>query len=153
MLLLGQCVVYENSSSAPILRKGSKELHSTSNFFLRLSMVGSVNSAAISGLQAATLKLQTNANNIANASTVGFQKQHVTTSAGIYGVEVKVERVNGTASPVLQADNAEGALRPSEVDLLEESIEMGVNKRLYDANLMTLRVADNMLGALLDLKA
>ena len=116
-------------------------------------MAGSVHNAALSGVQAATLKLQSNANNIANASTLGFQKQQVTTVAGVYGVEVKVERVNETASPVLQADNTEGALPPSEVDLLEESIEMGANKRLYDANLMTLRVADNMLGALLDLKA
>ena len=116
-------------------------------------MVGSVNSAALSGLQAATLKLQANANNIANASTAGFQKQQVTTVAGVYGVEVKVERVNGTASPALQSVNTEGALPPSEVDLLEESIEMGANKRLYDANLMTLRVTDNMLGALLDIKA
>ena len=69
------------------------------------------------------------------------------------GVEVKVEKVNGTESPSLQTNNIEGDLRPSEVDLLEESIEMGVNKRLYDANLKTLRVADNMLGALLDIKA
>jgi flagellar basal-body rod protein FlgC len=116
-------------------------------------MVGSVNSAALSGLQAATLKLQTNANNLANASTAGFQKQQVTTVAGVYGVEVKVERVNETASRAPQTVNTEDALPPSEVDLLEETIEMGVNKRLYDANLMTLRVADNTLGALLDIKA
>ena len=116
-------------------------------------MVNSVNSAALSGLQAATLKLQTAAHNIANASTVGFQKQQVTTVAGVYGVEVKVERLNGSASPTLQRDNAEGAQPPSEVDLLEEAIEMNSSKRLYEANLLTLRVADNMLGALLDIKA
>ena len=116
-------------------------------------MAGSVHNAALSGVQAATLKLQSNANNMANASTLGFQKQQVTTVAGVYGVEVKVERVNGTASSGLQADNTEGSLPPSEIDLLEESIEMGANKRLYDANVMTLRVADNMIGALLDIKA
>lgn len=116
-------------------------------------MAGSVNNAALTGLQAATLKLRSNANNIANVSTVGFQKQQVTTVAGVYGVEVKVEKTNGTASPGLQANNIEGRLPPSEIDLTEELIEMGASKRLYDSSLMTLRVADNMLGALLDIKA
>lgn len=119
---------------------------------LGLGMAGSAINAALTGLQAATLKLRSNANNIANVSTLGFQKQQVTTVAGVYGVEVKVERVNETVPSVPQEDNTEGSLPPSEIDLLEESIEMGANKRLYDANLMTLRVADNMLGALLDIK-
>ena len=120
---------------------------------LGLGMAGSAINAALTGLQAATLKLRSNANNIANVSTLGFQKQQVTTVAGVYGVEVKVERVNETVPSVPQEDNTEGSLPPSEIDLLEESIEMGANKRLYDANLMTLRVADNMLGAILNIKA
>ena len=43
--------------------------------------------------RAASLQLRASANNIANSDTDGYQKQQVTTQAGTYGVEVKVEKV------------------------------------------------------------
>ena len=117
-------------------------------------MVNTVYNAAISGLQAASLKLRVSANNVANANTDGYQRQQVTTQAGTYGVEVKVERVS-TVEPTNNAQ-ASGELRsdaPSTVDVAEELLEMKAAQNLFDANLKTLNTNDNMLGRILDIEA
>ena len=50
--------------------------------------------AALSGIQAASARLSASANNIANSDTPGYQRQQVTTTSGVYGVEVTVERID-----------------------------------------------------------
>jgi flagellar hook protein FlgE len=117
-------------------------------------MVNTVYNAAISGLQAASLKLRVSANNVANANTDGYQRQQVTTQAGTYGVEVKVEKV-GTIEPT-KSVQASGELRsdaPSNVDVAEELLEMKAAQNLFEANLKTLNTNDNMLGRILDIEA
>jgi len=117
-------------------------------------MVNTVYNAAMSGLQAASLKLRVSANNVANVNTDGYQRQQVTTQAGTYGVEVKVEKV----SAVEPTNNVQagGQLRldtPSNVDIAEEVLEMKAAENLFEANLKTLNTSDNMLGRILDIEA
>ena len=117
-------------------------------------MVNTVYNAAISGLQAASLKLKVSANNVANANTDGYQKQQVTTRTGTYGVEVKVEKVSTVESPNNNQSGDE--LRsdaPSNVDVAEELLEMKAAQNLFEANLKTLNTNDNMLGRILDIEA
>ena len=117
-------------------------------------MVNTVYNAAISGLQAASLKLRVSANNVANANTDGYQRQQVTTQAGTYGVEVKVEKVS-TVEPI-NSVQASGELRsgaPSNVDVAEELLEIKAAENLFEANLKTLNTNDNMLGRILDIEA
>lgn len=120
----------------------------------RTAMVNTVYNAAISGLQAASLKLKVSANNVANANTDGYQKQQVTTQTGTYGVEVKVEKVSTVESP--NNNQSGGELRPdapSNVDVAEELLEMKAAQNLFEANLKTLNTNDNMLGRILDIEA
>lgn len=117
-------------------------------------MVNTAYNAAISGLQAASLKLRVSANNVANANTDGYQRQQVTTQAGTYGVEVKVEKVSTVESA--NSVQATGELRPdapSNVDVAEELLEMKAAQNLFEANLKTLNTNDNMLGRILDIEA
>jgi flagellar hook protein FlgE len=120
----------------------------------RITMVNTAYNAAISGLQAASLKLRVSANNVANANTDGYQRQQVTTQAGTYGVEVKVEKVSTVEST--NSVQASGELRPdapSNVDVAEELLEMKAAQNLFEANLKTLNTNDNMLGRILDIEA
>ena len=116
-------------------------------------MVNTAYNAAVSGLQAASLQLRASANNIANSDTDGYQKQQVTTQAGTYGVEVKVEKVGVAEAPTSATGNLEkGANQRSNVDLADELIELKAAKNLFEANAKTLQTQENMLGRILDIK-
>ena len=116
-------------------------------------MVNTAYNAAVSGLQAASLQLRASANNIANSDTDGYQKQQVTTQAGTYGVEVKVEKVGAAEAPTNTPDNLDKvADQRSNVDLIDELIEMKAAKNLFEANVETLQTQENMLGRILDIR-
>ena len=116
-------------------------------------MVNTAYNAAVSGLQAASLQLRASANNIANSDTDGYQKQQVTTQAGTYGVEVKVEKVGAAEAPTNTSGNLEKvADQRSNVDLTDELIEMKAAKNLFEANVKTLQTQENMLGRILDIR-
>jgi flagellar hook protein FlgE len=111
--------------------------------------------SALSGLSAFSAKINSNANNIANANTEGFKKSRVILSTGeAQGVQVQIERVE-TPGDMVYEETSEGMelVEKSNVDLGQELPEMGVNTQLYKANLKTLQVADEMLGSLLKTKA
>jgi len=116
-------------------------------------MVNTAYNAALSGLQAASLQLRASANNIANADTDGYQKQQVTTQAGTYGVEVKVEKVGVADAPTNTTDDlGKAADQSSNVDLTDELIEMKAAKNFFEANAKTLQTQENMLGRILDIR-
>ena len=117
-------------------------------------MVSTAYNAALSGLQAASLKLKVGANNVANANTDGYQRQQVTTEAGTYGVEVKVQKVSAAESPNTTQINYDPVAAPrSDVEVTEELVEMRAAKTLFEANLQILKTQDNMLGSILDIEA
>ncbi len=117
-------------------------------------MVSTAYSAALSGMQAASLQLKISANNISNSNTDGFQTQRVVTQAGMYGVDVKVEKIGASESQNTLDSNAEKSVNQrSNVNVVEELIEMKAAKNLLEANLKALYTENNLLGRILDIMA
>lgn len=118
------------------------------------NMVSTAYNAALSGLHAASLKLKVGAHNLANAHTDGFQKQQVTTQAGTYGIEVKVEKVSASEALSSSYAGSEKVVNErSNVDVAEELIQVKVAQNIFDANAKILQTEDNMLGRILDIQA
>ncbi len=112
-------------------------------------------SPALSGLQAFGSKIQSNANNIANANTNGFKKTRVTlASIDPQGVQAQVGKTATGGPTVYQEGNSTAELvELSNVDMGSELTEMGLNSSFYKANLETIQVEDEMLGSLLKIRA
>ena len=109
---------------------------------------------ALSGLQAATAKMQVTANNVANARTDGYQTQRVDIVERPSGVEARTPADTATARPSpppTQAASVSGP--PSDVDLAQEMVAMSANESVYLANVRALEAANGMLGTLLDTEA
>jgi flagellar basal body rod protein FlgG len=90
-------------------------------------------SAAVSGMQAASLQLDVAANNVANLSTPGFQPSAVALSSGAGGVNAQV--IPGTTPGT---------------DLLTEMVTLITAPILYDANARVVRLADQTTQNLID---
>jgi flagellar hook-associated protein FlgK len=107
-----------------------------------ISSVSSAHAIGLSGMRAAQQRLDTHAHNIANAATPGFQRQTVVQTAqpGTGGVNTAVRR-----------EPASGA----EFGALSAEDLVGQRMSLYSfaANLKTVQTQDDMLGALLDIRA
>lgn len=95
-------------------------------------------SIAQSGLQAAQLRLNGSAHNIANLNTPGFKRETVQQQA--------VPPSGG-----VQARTAQAA-RPG-VALEAETVEQVAAAYAFKANVLVLRTADEIAGALLDVHA
>ena len=117
-------------------------------------MVSIAYNAALSGIRAASLQLKVSANNISNSNTDGFQTQRVVTQAGTYGVEVKVEKIGASESQHSLDNNIDKSVsQRSNVDVVEELIEVKAAKNLFEANLKALYTQNNLLGRILDVMA
>jgi flagellar hook-associated protein FlgK len=98
-----------------------------------MSLMDAISSAQ-SGLAAAQTQFNVSANNIANLNTPGFSPSRVdsyTDSSG--GVQTTTQTVAGPT------------------DLATEAVNMDNAKNLYDANAMVIKVANKMVGSLLDI--
>lgn len=100
-------------------------------------MDGSITSTALSGLRAAQARLDSAANNIANAQTDGFRREQVRSEAEPGGgVRTRVEK------------------RPEPgADLAADWVEQKQAATGFAANLQVFKAADQALGRLLDTKA
>lgn len=107
--------------------------------------------STLSALQAFGTKIQSHANNIANANTDGFKKTRVMMSeTQPRGVKATVDQVN-IPGPTIFQESATG-LDPVElanVDLGTEIPELNLTSQLYKANLKTIETTEEMTGALL----
>ena len=125
------------------------------HFFLALSMSLSTLNNALSGLQAATAKMQVTANNVANARTDGYQTQRVDVAERPGGAEATTPADAAATArpspPPAQAASVSGP--PSDVDLAQEMVAMSANESVYLANVRALEAANGMLGTLLDTEA
>jgi flagellar hook-associated protein FlgK len=93
-------------------------------------------SIGLSGLNAAQLRLDTAAHNVANAQTPGFQRQQVVQQAVADGgvqAEVSAQRLPG------------GSLEADAVEQMSAAYS-------FKANVRTLQVQDEVLGSLLDIR-
>jgi flagellar basal-body rod protein FlgC len=110
--------------------------------------------SGLSGARAFEAKVDAAAQNVANADTPGYKKERVLlreTSTG--GVSAQRERVTASGPRVQGLDAAGGdPVELSNVDLPDEMTGMLLGERGFELNLKTVQTADEMLGALLDLK-
>lgn len=95
-------------------------------------------SIASSGLQAAQLRLSSSAHNTANAQTGGFVRQRVALQAQEPGAGVGAQVVS--------------ASQPG-VSLHSEALEQLSASYAFKANLLVLRVQEQVAGTLLDARA
>jgi flagellar basal-body rod protein FlgC len=97
-------------------------------------------SISLSGMQAASTRLEVAATNIANSQTEGFQPLSVEQTA--------VPGAGVIATPV--SSDAVG-LQASGVDLASESVDVLLSKVSYTASLKALKMASDMEKAVVDL--
>ncbi len=137
-----------------VVRGRVEWLHCFEALVRALSMSFSTLNISLSGLQAATAKMQVTANNVANARTNGYQTQRVDMVQRSGGVEARPPADTATARPAPPPNEAAQASRaPSDVDLAQEMVKMTANESFYLANVRALEVAHGMLGTLLDIEA
>lgn len=126
---------------------------------------------ALSGLNAASRKVDAAASNIANMTTSGALDpadgpapcQAVTTAQSTVsgtdgealGVESRVVPTNRPFVPAYDPDspfaNADGLIGAPDVNLAEEAVNLQIASTTYKANLKTIQVASDMQDALLDM--
>lgn len=99
--------------------------------------MNSIASIALSGLHAASTSLASSAHNIANAQTPGFRRQLTAQAAQPEG---------GVRVSLTQAAEAGESLA-------EDVVQQMVARHAFEANVLTLKTQDRMLGSLLDVHA
>lgn len=99
--------------------------------------MASLSSIGNSGLQAAQLRLDASAHNVANLSTPGFRRQ----------VVEQTENPGGGVQASVQRATQEGSA------LEQEAVEQIAATYAFKANVQVLKTNDRMLGSLLDTKA
>jgi flagellar hook protein FlgE len=116
-------------------------------------MVGAIHSA-LSGLTAFSTQIDVTAHNVANVMTNEFKKSRTEFVALETGGVLSVIQKNESAGPSILNNTGYGPaqLELSNVDLGEEAINLIISQRGYEANLQTIKTADDMLGSLLDIK-
>lgn len=117
-------------------------------------MISGIHSA-LSGLAAIQKKSEATAHNVANVNTDGFKKIRVTLhEQEPQGVRAEVQQLT-TPGPMVQEQTAEGSVlvEKSNVELAEELPGLMLSRRMFQANLKTIRTEDEMLGSLLDIKS
>lgn len=116
-------------------------------------MISAIHSA-LSGISAYAKQIEVSANNVANVNTDGFKKSHTElVSVGTGGV-LPVVRKDDSSGPTVLSDRGRGPtlVELSNVDLAEETVDQIIAQRGFEANVSTLKTADDMLGTILDMK-
>jgi flagellar hook protein FlgE len=99
--------------------------------------MSTLTSIASSGMQAAQVRLNSSAHNIANLSTEGFHRQEVQTS----------QREGGGVNAAVSSASAAGSALETDV------VEQLQAKNAFLANLKVFKTANKLAGALLDKSA
>lgn len=101
--------------------------------------MASISSIGSSGLQAAQLRLDASANNVANMNTQGYRREVVAQEAAAdsAGVRATVQREQDAKAVALE----------------QEAVEQMSATYAFKANLQTIKTQDEMMGSLLDVKA
>jgi flagellar basal-body rod protein FlgC len=136
--------------------------------------MSSISSIAVSGLNAATRRLEVSASNVANQRTTGalpdasgtlpagaqpaytpLQVNQTDSATG--GTQTSVSTVSPGTVPVSDPQapfaNADGLVAAPNVDLAQEFIGQMIARYTYTANLATLKTDDRMTKSLLDATA
>lgn len=110
--------------------------------------------SALSGLAAYAKQVEVTAHNVANVNTDGFKKSRTEFVEVATGGVLPVVQKDNSAGPTVLSDRGHGPTQVelSNVDLAEEAVNQILAQRGFEANLNTLRTADDMLGTVLDMK-
>ena len=116
-------------------------------------MIGAIYSA-LSGLTAFSTQIDVTAHNVANVMTNEFKKSRTEFVALEPGGVIPVVRKDDSAGPTVLRNSSYGPTQVelSNVDLGEETVNQIIGQRAYEANLQSIKTADDMLGSLLDIK-
>lgn len=130
--------------------------------------MASVLASALSGMNAASRRVEVSASNIANSQTVGtpgatgeVSAYHALDAVQISGPqnqpEVQVQDRTPFSSLSYQPGNPlasdEGYVQIPNVDLATELVNMKIAQKSYEANIKTLITFDEMQATLLDIKS
>ena len=116
-------------------------------------MIGAIQSA-LSGLTAFSTQVAVTAHNVANVTTDGFKKSRTELIAVESGGVRSVIQKDETAGPTILNNTGYGPaqLELSNVDLAEEAVNRIIGQRGFEANIQTIKTADEMLGTILDIR-
>ena len=116
-------------------------------------MIGAIQSA-ISGLTAFSTQVAVTAHNLANINTDGFKKSRTEFLAVDSGGVRSAIQKDETAGPTILNHTGYGPtqLELSNVDLAEEVVNQIIGQRGFEANIQTIKTADEMLGTILDIR-
>ena len=106
--------------------------------FLSGAHMANISSIGSSGLQAAQLRLDASANNVANMNTPSYRRQVVQQEAAADSA--------GVRATVQRQQEAEA------VALEKEAVEQMSATYAFKANLQTIKTQDDMMGSLLNIK-
>lgn len=116
-------------------------------------MAGTTLNIASSGLRAARDRMNVSANNTANVNTIGFKKKKVLNNEiKNGGVRSTVEQINTPGDPAVDEKTGE-LVEGSNVNIIEESIEMIKAEKSFKANAAALKARDEMLGKIINIKS
>ena len=122
-------------------------------------------SPSLSALSTLATSFQVTANNIANVNTNEFKASAARFETGPMdqGVQISEIRKDGSPGAYVQAlvfteENGKAMQRPgwvesSNTDIAREFVNMISTERAFQANVASIRTADEMLGAILDTTA
>ena len=107
---------------------------------------------ALTALRAFDIKMDVNANNIANANTDKFKKSRVNMQeASQGGVQVTIEQIN-TPGISLGANERTGEKpESSNVGLAEEIVDQMITQYAFEANVLVVKTANEMEKTLLNI--
>lgn len=110
--------------------------------------------SALSGVAAYAKQVEVSAHNVANVNTDGFKKSQTDLVEGSNGGVRPVVRKDDSAGPTVLSNRGHGPTQVelSNVNLAEETVNQIIAQRGFEANINTLKTADDMLGTILDMK-
>jgi len=116
-------------------------------------MIGAIQSA-LSGLTAFSTQVAVTADNVANVTTDGFKKSRTELIAVESGGVRSAIQKDETAGPTILNNTGYGPAQfeLSNVDLAEEVVNQIIGQRGFEANIQTIKTADEMLGTILDIR-
>lgn len=106
-------------------------------------------------LRAYGTQINTNAKNIANVNTEGFQRQDTVIQEGKNSQPEAKVRTDTTPGPIKQTISSEGQMQlreQSNTDLAKEFTTMISAQNSYNANLKTIETQSQMTGSIIDIK-
>lgn len=109
--------------------------------------------SSLSAIRAYSVKMGVHADNVANANTEEYKKRRAVLEEGPKNdVQVNIEQVDtpGPTVAEITGDQIE-AKELSNVDLAEEISQTILTQSGFEANFVTLRTQDEMLGSVIDI--